>query len=117
MSALVLSLLLAVGYAVLMMRLSVWRTRKVLEEKSTLLRDPRLKQLADRMAGALGVPEIEVRVFEIEQVNGLASPDGRIYLTRGFLDRRARGEVTDESWQASSRMSLATSQWGTCGGG
>lgn len=96
MSALVLSLLFAVGYAVLMMRLSVWRTRKVLEEKSTLLRDPRLKQLADRMAGALGVPEIEVRVFEIEQVNGLASPDGRIYLTRGFLDRRARGEVTDE---------------------
>lgn len=96
MSALVLSLLLAVGYAVLMMRFSVWRTRKVLEEKSTLLRDPQLTRLADQMAEALGVPKIEVRVFEIEQVNGLASPDGRIYLTRGFLDRRARGEVTDE---------------------
>lgn len=96
MSALVISLLLAVGYAVLMMQVSVWRTRKVLDEKSVPLRDPELARLADRMAQALGVPKIEVRVFEIEPVNGLASPDGRIYLTRGFLDRRAKGEVTDE---------------------
>ncbi|HLQ19867.1 MAG TPA: M48 family metallopeptidase [Tabrizicola sp.] len=96
MSALLLSLLLAVVYALLMMQFSVWRTRKVLEEKSVPLRDPELARLADRMAQALGVPGIEVRVFEVEPVNGLASPDGRIYLTRGFLDRRARGEVTDE---------------------
>lgn len=96
MSALLLSLLLAIVYALLMMQFSVWRTRKVLEEKSVPLRDPELARLADRMAQALGVPGIEVRVFEVEPVNGLASPDGRIYLTRGFLDRRARGEVTDE---------------------
>lgn len=96
MSALLLSLLLAVVYALLMMQFSVWRTRKVLEEKSVPLRDPGLARLAGRMAEALGVPGIEVRVFEVEPVNGLASPDGRIYLTRGFLDRRARGEVTDE---------------------
>ena len=96
MSALLLSLLLAVVYALLMMQFSVWRTRKVLEEKSVPLRDPGLARLAGRMAEALGVPGIEVRVFEVEPVNGLASPDGRIYLTRGFLDRRTRGEVTDE---------------------
>lgn len=96
MSALLLSLLLAVVYALLMMQFSVWRTRKVLEEKSVPLRDPGLARLAGRMAEALGVPGIEVRVFEVEPVNGLASPDGRIYLTRGFLDRRERGEVTDE---------------------
>jgi putative metalloprotease len=96
MSALILSLVVAVGYALMMMQFSVWRTRKVLEEKSVPLRDPELARLADRMAGALGVPGIEVRVFEVEPVNGLASPDGRIYLTRGFLDQRARGAVTDE---------------------
>ncbi|MDZ4087442.1 MAG: M48 family metallopeptidase [Tabrizicola sp.] len=96
MSAVVLSLLVAVAYAIVMMQVSVWRTRKMLDEKSVPLRDPQLARLADRMAAALGVPTIEVRVFEVEPVNGLASPDGRIYLTRGFLDRRAQGEVTDE---------------------
>ncbi|MES2815109.1 MAG: M48 family metallopeptidase [Pseudomonadota bacterium] len=96
MSALLLSLLVAVAYAVLMMQISVWRTRRMLDEKSVLLRDPELVRLAGRMAAALGVPNIEVRVFEVEPVNGLASPDGRIYLTRGFLDRRSKGEVTDE---------------------
>ncbi|WP_295076167.1 M48 family metallopeptidase [Tabrizicola sp.] len=96
MSALLLSLLVAVAYAVLMMQVSVWRTRQMLDEKSVLLRDPELVRLAGRMAAALGVPNIEVRVFEVEPVNGLASPDGRIYLTRGFLDRRSKGEVTDE---------------------
>lgn len=96
MSAVVLSLLVAVAYAIVMMQVSVWRTRKMLDAKSVPLRDPQLARLADRMASALGVPEIEVRVFEVEPVNGLASPDGRIYLTRGFLDRRAQGEVTDE---------------------
>lgn len=96
MSALLLSLLFAVVYALLMMQFSVWRTRKLLDEKSVPLRDPELQRLADRMAGALGVPKIEVRVFEVEPVNGLASPDGRIYLTRGFLEQRARGAVTEE---------------------
>lgn len=79
-----------------MMQFSVWRTRKVLEEQSVPLRDPPLARLAERMALALGAPGIEVRVFEVEPVNGLAAPDGRIYLTRGFLDQRARGAVTDE---------------------
>ncbi|MBA4324905.1 MAG: peptidase M48 [Rhodobacter sp.] len=96
MNALLLSVLVAVAYAVVMMRVSVWRTRKMLDERSVPLRDPQLGRLADRMAAALGVPRIEVRVFEVEPVNGLASPDGRIYLTRGFLDRRAKGDVTDE---------------------
>jgi metalloprotease len=42
------------------------------------------------------VPEIEVRVFEVEPVNGLASPDGRIYPDARLPGPRARGEVTDE---------------------
>lgn len=96
MTTFLIPLLIAVVYALLMMQFSVWRTRKVLDERSVPLRDPELARLADRMAAALGEPGIEVRVFEVEPVNGLASPDGRIYLTRGFLDQRARGAVTDE---------------------
>ncbi len=92
----ILPLILAVVYALLMMRFSVWRTRKMLQTNSQPLTDPSITRLADRMAAAMDIPEIKVSVFEVEPVNGLASPDGQIYLTRGFLNRKARGEVTPE---------------------
>lgn len=91
-----LPLLLALGYAVLMMRFSVWRTKKMLDDQSGPLTDPDITALAARMAAALDLPEVKVRVFEVAPVNGLAAPDGRIFLTRGFLDRKTRGEVTAE---------------------
>jgi metalloprotease len=91
-----LPLLLVVLYAFLMMRFSVWRTRKVLATNSRPLSDPSVTRLADRMAQAMGLPAIRVNVFDVEPVNGLAAPDGQIYLTRGFLDQKARGLVTAE---------------------
>ncbi len=91
-----LPLILVVLYAFLMMRFSVWRTRRMLDQNSQPLTDPSITRLADRMAAAVGIPEIRVNVFEVEPVNGLAAPDGRIFLTRGFLNRKARGEVTAE---------------------
>lgn len=91
-----LPILLVVLYAFMMMRFSVWRTRKMLDGNSQPLTDPSITRLADRMAGAMGLPEIKVNVFEVEPINGLAAPDGRIFLTRGFLNRKARGEVTPE---------------------
>jgi putative metalloprotease len=89
-------LLLAILYAVAMLRFSVWRTKRMLDQQSQPLTDPSILRLADRMAAAMDLPEIKVNVFEVEPVNGLAAPDGRIFLTRGFLNRKARGEVTAE---------------------
>jgi metalloprotease len=83
-------------YAFLTMRFSVWRTKKMLDAQSQPLTDPSITELADRMAEVLEIPEIKVHVFEVEPVNGLAAPDGRIFLTRGFLNRKMRGEVTPE---------------------
>jgi putative metalloprotease len=91
-----LPLILAIAYAVLMLRFSVWRTKQMLDAQSQPLTDPSITRLADRMAAAMDLPEIKVSVFEVEPVNGLAAPDGRIFLTRGFLNRKARGEVTAE---------------------
>lgn len=91
-----LPILLVVLYAFMMMRFSVWRTRRMLDERSQPLTDPSITRLADRMAAAMGIPAIKVHVFEVEPVNGLAAPDGRIFLTRGFLNRKAQGEVTAE---------------------
>lgn len=89
-------ILLAILYALAMYRFSVWRTRRELDARSTELADPRLKALCDRMAEALDLPRIRVHIYEIAPVNGLAAPDGRIFLTRGFHDRYRAGEVTAE---------------------
>ncbi|OYX21059.1 MAG: peptidase M48 [Rhodobacterales bacterium 32-66-9] len=96
MTKALLPVLLAVLYAFLMLRFSVWRTRKMLDAQSQPLTDPSITRLAARMAAAMDIPEIRVNVFEIDAVNGLAAQDGRIFLTRGFLNRKARGEVTAE---------------------
>ena len=89
-------LLLAIGYALLMLRFSVWQTKRMLDANSKPLTGDPLNQVAERMAEALGVDRIPIHIYEIDAVNGLASPDGRIFLTRGFLAARARGAVTDD---------------------
>ena len=87
-------ILLAVLYGLAMYRFSVWRTSKELNEKSTELTDPILKSLTEDMARALNIPRIKVNIYEIEPVNGLAAPDGRIFITRGFFNKYRAGEVT-----------------------
>ncbi|MGC9419784.1 MAG: M48 family metallopeptidase [Rhodovulum sp.] len=89
-------ILLAVLYAVAMYRFSAWRTARELDTRSSELADKRLKTLTDRMAEALELPRIRVNIYEIEPVNGLAAPDGRIFLTRGFYNRYRAGEVSAE---------------------
>jgi metalloprotease len=89
-------ILLAILYALAMYQFSSWRTKRELDARSTELADPRLKKLTDRMAMALGVERIRVHLYEVDVVNGLAAPDGRIFLTRGFFEKYRRGEVSAE---------------------
>jgi putative metalloprotease len=89
-------LLLAIGYALVMYLFSAWRTGRELDARSTELADPRIKALTDRMAEALGLERIRVNLYEIDTVNGLAAPDGRIFLTRGFYEKYRLGQVSAE---------------------
>ncbi len=89
-------ILLAIAYAVVMFRFSVWRTSRELDARSTLLADREIRRVTDRMAKALELETIKVHLYEVEPVNGLASPDGRIFLTRGFYRKFREGEVTAE---------------------
>lgn len=91
---------LAVVYALVMLTLSVGQTQRTLAAKSRPLHDAEIEAQTARLARALEIPHIPVNVYEIEAVNGLAAPDGQIYLTRGFLQRKARGEVTAEELAA-----------------
>ncbi len=88
-------ILLAVIYGLISYRISVWRTHRELDARSTRLADPRLKKLTDRLAAALEVADIPVFIYEVDPVNGLAAPDGRIFITRGFYRKYEAGEVSD----------------------
>ena len=89
-------ILLMVAYGLVVYHFSVWRTKKELDERSTELADGPLRALCARMAEALGIERIKVHIYEIEPVNGLAAPDGRIFITRGFYERYRKGEVSAE---------------------
>ena len=89
-------ILLALVYAFAMYHFSAWRTRRELDAQSTELADPRLKALTDKLARALDLPRIKVHIYEIDPVNGLAAPDGRIFITRGFYRKFQNGEVSGE---------------------
>ncbi|WP_370226285.1 M48 family metalloprotease [Pararhodobacter marinus] len=89
-------ILLAVAYGLIYWHFSAWRTKRELDERSTPLKDPMLEALTARLARALDLKRIQVNVYEIPTINGLAAPDGRIFLTRGFLDRYKAGEVSAE---------------------
>ncbi len=88
--------LILLAYGLIMYWFSVWRTKQELDARSSPLADARLKQLTDRMADAVGVDRIVVHIYEIEPVNGLAAPDGRIFITRGFYNKYRQGEVSAE---------------------
>ena len=87
-------ILLALLYGFAMYRFSAWRTAKELDARSTELADPMLRVLCDRMASALDIERIKVHIYEIDPVNGLAAPDGRIFITRGFYRKYREGQVS-----------------------
>ena len=87
-------LLIAVLYGLAMYRFSAWNTKRMLDQKSSRLADPTLEQMNRDMAQALEIDQIKVHIYEVEPVNGLAAPDGRIFITRGFYNKYKAGEVT-----------------------
>ncbi|MCB2111569.1 MAG: M48 family metallopeptidase [Defluviimonas sp.] len=89
-------ILLALAYGLALYHFSAWRTARMLDRSSSPLADTALLAMTGRLARALGHAEVPVRIYEVAPVNGLAAPDGRIFLTRGFYDRYREGRVTAE---------------------
>ncbi len=84
----------AIGFALVMYYFSAWRLKRTLDGSSTPLKDPTINALTDRLARQLDLPKIPVHVYKIDIVNGLAAPDGRVFITRGFLNKYRLGEVS-----------------------
>lgn len=88
-------LILILAYTLLLWFWSSFRLRHELRRNATPLSDTRLRPVLERLADAMGVAAIPAHVYEIEPVNGLAAPDGRVFLTRGFLRKLDSDEVTE----------------------
>ncbi|GGF63731.1 peptidase M48 [Paracoccus acridae] len=91
-----LPIILLVLYLAAMWFFSLYRLRQELNQKSTPLNHPRLVPMLERLGRAMDLPPVRAHVYEVEPVNGLAAPDGRIFLTRGFIRKLDAGEVTPE---------------------
>ena len=89
-------ILLAIIGAILMFRFSAWRSGKNLDARSTPLKDPALLALTKRMAAQLDLPRLKVHIYEIDPINGLAAADGRIFITRGFMNKYRDGIIDAE---------------------
>ena len=89
-------ILLAILYGLGMYWFSAMRLRKTLDTQSVELLDPSLKPVLDKLAHALDIPKVKVHLYEVDPVNGLAAPDGRIFITRGFYNKYKLDEVNAE---------------------
>lgn len=86
-----LPLLLIVGYAIAVWRGSRWQLERELNGKSSELDDSEVAQRLKRLGDVVDVPSLRAQVYEIQAINGLAAPDGRIFITRGLLNWRRSG--------------------------
>lgn len=89
-------LLLIILYAVVMWQFSAWRTRRELEAKSEPLDAPEIEAVIRRLGRAVGLEHLKANVYDQPVFNGLASPDGGIYVTRGVIDQYRLGRVSSE---------------------
>lgn len=65
-----------------------------LDRNSKRLAEGPLLDAIQRFRNTLGINEIEVDIYDVEPINGLAAPDGRIFLTRGLIDKYREGLFT-----------------------
>ena len=94
MSTVIIPIVLAGLYGVVMFQFSAWSLKRQLSKQSNPLLDPNLDKIMIKFANVLEVEKIRLNIFETEPINGLAAPDGRIFITRGFYKKYQNGEIT-----------------------
>jgi putative metalloprotease len=91
MQALIVLILSALVFGYVQYRLSLSMLRRTLAEKSRPLNDPELEAMVDRLGEAAGAPGLRARLFDVPVVNGLATPDGQVFITTGLFDKYRLG--------------------------
>lgn len=75
---------------------SLNKMKKQFDKKSSVLTEPLINSLVKRIASSLNIQDLNVYVLNERSINGLATAEGKVYLTKGFLDTFYKGEVTAE---------------------
>lgn len=86
-----LPFLLVILWGIVAWQLSARRLARALDRASRPLNHPRLAGPLAELGRAMGLPPIRAHLLEDPQVNGLAAPDGRVFLTRGLVAGLDRG--------------------------
>ena len=89
-----LPILLIAGFALLQWRYSVRRMKRELDQHALPLDDPTLEAVTRRLGRAVDLPHLRANVVPNDAFNGLAAPDGRIFITSGVVDRYRRDEIS-----------------------
>jgi len=96
MSTVLIPIVLAGLYGIVMFQFSAWSMKRQLSQQSNPLLDPNLEKIMLKFADVLEVEKIRINIFETEPINGLAAPDGKIFITRGFYKKYQNGDITVE---------------------
>ncbi|MEM0923710.1 MAG: M48 family metalloprotease [Pseudomonadota bacterium] len=88
-----IALLLPILFVIAWFRISAVMSGRTLKARSNILRNDEVDLALTRLARAAGVDRIELRVLDEEMVNGLVTPSGEIYVTRGLVQQYQRGRV------------------------
>ena len=96
MSTVLIPIVLAGLYGLVMFQFSAWSLKRQLSSQSNPLIDKNLEKIMAKFANVLEVEKIRLNIFETDPINGLAAPDGRIFITRGFYNKYQTGEITVE---------------------
>ncbi len=86
MTRLIPILLLIVGVFTFI-KISAWQSGKSIRRSSKPLLNDQIEALFQRLARTAGIERVEVRLLEMPAVNGLATPSGEIYITRGLFQK------------------------------
>jgi len=93
-------ILAMIAFAWFQMRGSERAMLRDLDTRSKRLAEGPLLDAIHRFRGAIGIEALQVDVYDVEQINGLAAPDGRIFLTRGLIDKYREGVFTPDEMAA-----------------
>ena len=96
MSTALIPIVLAGLYGIIMFQFSAWSLKRQLSSQSNPLIDKNLEKIMAEFANVLEVKKIRINIFETDPINGLAAPDGRIFITRGFYKKYQNGDITVE---------------------
>ena len=96
MLTVLIPIVLAGLYGIVMFQFSAWSLKRQLSSQSNPLIDRNLEKIMAKFANVLEVEKIRLNIFETDPINGLAAPDGRIFITRGFYNKYQNGEITVE---------------------